>query len=51
MRRAMLLMSSVFAFTGCVSEQVTYEPNLQPNQYLATRCGCYLRRIAIRLRV
>jgi hypothetical protein len=37
MRHAMLLMSSVIAFTGSVSEQVTYERNLQPNQPLATR--------------
>jgi hypothetical protein len=31
MHHATLLMLSVIAFTGCVSEQVTYERNLQPN--------------------
>src|SRR5437879_5636134 len=31
MRRATLLIFSVIALTGCVSEQVTYERNMQPN--------------------
>jgi len=31
MRRATLLIFSTIAFTSCVSEQVTYERNWQPN--------------------
>jgi len=31
MRRATLLIFSMIAFTSCVSEQVTYERNMQPN--------------------
>jgi hypothetical protein len=31
MRHATLLIFSIIALAGCVSEQVTYERNLQPN--------------------